>query len=716
MSESRHLDRQIQATQMRLRQLQQQAEVGELQNPLLTEAIAQLSLSLEELQVGTEKLHQQNEALQTANERLVQQVAERTQELTQANRLLQDNVNRLQRLAANVPGMIYQYILRANGSEAFTYVSPRCREIYELEPEELLQDFDQVWAMIHPEDAERVRQVNFNSAQQLLSFDIEFRLLPPSGTLRWVRAISQPEQQPNGDVIWDGFVVDISDRKRAGQKIQEQATLLDIASDAIFACDLDQQILYWNQGAEHLYGWTAMEAIGQQANVLLQEDATKIAEIMQTLLEQGEWRGEIQKVTKAGEIVIVEGRWTLVRDEARQPKAILKVNTDITAKKSLEAQFYQSQRLESVGTLAGGIAHDLNNVLTPILVMSQLIRSQNTPPEPESQEMLQVIEASAKRGANLVKQILMFTRGTDGQRVPTNLNSLLQEVANITQQTFPKSIQIQENIPKQALGQVLADPTHLHQVLMNLCVNARDAMPNGGVLTLALESFYVDELFAKMVLDAQVGNYLLVTVSDTGIGIPPKVRDRIFDPFFTTKPQGEGTGLGLSTVLGIVKNYGGFLQVSSELRKGTQVKVYLPILTESLPDATEQPAELPHGNGELVLIVEDDLTMQRTNQSLLTSYHYRTLVAKDGVEAIARYVKRMAEIKLVLMDIMMPNLDGISTIQALKNINPQVAIIATSGLPTHREAVLAAGARAFLGKPYTVGDLLQALSLISKQE
>jgi two-component system, cell cycle sensor histidine kinase and response regulator CckA len=557
MSESRHLDRQIQAVQVRLRQLQEQVEVGESQNLLLTEAIAQLSISLEVLQVDTEALHQQNEELQT---------------------------------------------------------------------------------------------------------------------------------------------------------------LLNIASDAIFACDLDHQILYWNQGAEHLYGWTAREAIGQKANVLLHEDATEIAEIMQILLEQGEWRGEIQKVTKAGEIVIVEGRWTLVRDEAGQPKAILKVNTDITAKKSLEAQVYQSQRLESVGTLAGGIAHDLNNVLTPILIMSQLIRSQNTPLEPESQEMLQVIEASAKRGANLVKQILMFTRGTDGQRVPTNLNSLLQEVAQITQQTFPKSIQIREDIPKQTLGQILADPTHLHQVLMNLCVNARDAMPNGGQLTLALEPFYVDELFAKMVLDAQVGHYLLVTVSDTGIGIASKVRDRIFDPFFTTKSQGEGTGLGLSTVLGIVKNYGGFLQVSGKPKKGTQFKVYLPILTETLPDATEQPAELPQGNGELVLIVEDDPAIQRTNQSLLTSYHYRTLVAKDGVEAIALYVKRMTEIKLVLMDVMMPNLDGISTIQALKNINPQVAIIATSGLPVHREAVLAAGARAFLGKPYTVGDLLQALSLIPEKE
>jgi CheY-like chemotaxis protein len=251
---------------------------------------------------------------------------------------------------------------------------------------------------------------------------------------------------------------------------------------------------------------------------------------------------------------------------------------------------------------------------------------------------------------------------------------------------------------------------------MNLCVNARDAMPNGGRLTLALEPFYVDELFAKMVLDAQVGHYLLVTVSDTGMGIPPKVRDRIFDPFFTTKPQGEGTGLGLSTVLGIVKNYGGFLQVSSELRKGTQVKVYLPILTENLSDATKQAAELPQGNEELVLIVEDDPAIQQANQSLLASYHYRTLVAKDGVEAIALYVKQMAEIKLVLMDIMMPNLDGISTIRALKNIDPQVTIIATSGLPTHREAVLAAGARAFLGKPYTVGDLLQALSLIPELE
>jgi CheY-like chemotaxis protein len=343
--------------------------------------------------------------------------------------------------------------------------------------------------------------------------------------------------------------------------------------------------------------------------------------------------------------------------------------------------------------------------------MSQLIRLQKPNLEAKLQEMLKVIEQSAKRGANMVKQILTFARDMEKECAPLATTPLLREIIQIMQQAFPKSIEIRENIPAQSLAQVAADPTHLHQVLMNLCINARDAMLNGGVLTLSAENFYVDEVFAQMILDAQVGSYLLITIADTGTGIPTEVRDRIFDPFFTTKAQGEGTGLGLSTVLGIVKNYGGFVQVSSEMGEGTQFKVYLPIVEGTLPDEIGQPSELPQGEGELVLIVEDDPAVQLANQSLLESYHYRTLLAKDGIEAIALYAKHKEAIQIVLMDIMMPNLDGISAVRTMKTMNPQVNIIAVSGLSAHRDAVLAAGAKIFLAKPYSVEDLLQGLSI-----
>lgn len=500
-----------------------------------------------------------------------------------------------------------------------------------------------------------------------------------------------------------------AEHKLAEQKIREQAALLDIASDAIMVRDLEHHIIYWNQGAERLYGWQAAEAIGQKVNELLRSDTGQVSNMMKTLFDQGEWQGELVKITKMGSEVIVEARWTLVRHAEGEPKSILSVETDITGKKQLEAQFLRAQRLESLGTLAGGIAHDLNNILTPILVMPKILQLRQPQLDERSLELLKTIEESAQRGANMVKQILTFTRGTGGERIPLAVAPLLQEVIKVIEQTFPKAIAIREEIPSQSLSKVAADSTHLHQVLMNLCVNARDAMPNGGVLTLSLEPYFIDQTFVQSNLDAQVGHYVLITIADTGIGIPPEVRDRIFDPFFTTKAHGQGTGLGLSTVLGIVKSYGGFVEVWSEVGKGTQFKVYLPI-TEEIFEQPPQGIALPQGQGELVLIVDDDPVIQRTHQALLEGHNYSTLIAKDGIEAISLYGKYKDEIKIILIDVMMPNMDGSTAIRILRKISPTIKIIAMSGLSSNKEAILAAGASKFLAKPFSVEDLLSIIA------
>lgn len=601
-------------------------------------------------------------------------------------------------------------ICQTNADGICLYTNVRWQEMSGLSFEDCLGNG---WLqVVHPED----RQMIFTAWEAFIQGGSEclpeFRLLTSQGEVRWISARVAAMKSAMGDTI--GYVSineDITDRKQAEQKIREQAALLDIASDAIFVRDLDHQIFYWNQGAERLYGWSAAEAIGQQARELLQEPTAQIAEIVQTLLDQGEWRGEIHKMTKAGKEVIVDAHWTLVRDEVGQPRSILAVSTDITERKQIEAQFYQAQRLESLGTLASGIAHDLNNVLTPILAIAQLLRLKPLNLDARSQEMLRVLEDSAKRGANMIKQILTFTRGTGEKRVPLQVAPLLLEVIQVVQQTFPKTITVRDNIPNPFCGLVSADPTHLYQVLMNLCVNARDAMSNGGTLTLSVENCFVDAVFAQMNLHAQIGNYVLITIADTGTGIPAELRDRIFEPFFTTKEPGKGTGLGLSTVLGIVKDYGGFVQVSSEVGQGSQFKVYLP----AIEGATEEPIqseELLDGHGELVLIVDDDIAVQRANQSLLEHHQYTTLVASDGIEATALYAKYQDEIKVVLIDVMMPNMDGVTTVRILQKINPQVKIIAISGLSTNREPILAAGANAFLLKPYTLEDLLQSLRVL----
>lgn len=504
--------------------------------------------------------------------------------------------------------------------------------------------------------------------------------------------------------------IDISERKLAEAKILEQAALLDITTDAICVRDLENKILFWNKGAEHLYGWQADEALGKNASELLfREPSPEVQTALLNVISQGNWQGELNKVTKAGKDIVVASRWSLVCDEQGRPKSILTVDTDITQKKHLEAQLFRTQRLESIGTLASGIAHDLNNILTPILAGAQLLPLKFPDADERTQHLLEIIEINAKRGADLVKQVLSFARGVEGKRITLQVKHLIVEVAKILKETFPKSIEVYTDIPAN-LWMVSGDSTQLHQVLMNLCVNARDAMPNGGRLTIAAENLLIDENYARMNLEAKQGSYIMVSVSDTGVGIPEENLDRIFEPFFTTKGIGQGTGLGLSTVLGIVKSHGGFINVYSELERGTTFKVYLPAVADLETPSCDNFIP-PGGHGELILIVDDEPSIQDITKTSLETHQYQALVAGDGVEAIALYAKNADKISAVLMNIMLPVLDGLTTIRTLKKINPQVKIIATSGLISKSKLneIVNTGANSFLAKPYTVNELLLAL-------
>jgi PAS domain S-box-containing protein len=498
------------------------------------------------------------------------------------------------------------------------------------------------------------------------------------------------------------------ERKQAEQKIREQAALLDITTDAILVRDRENQILFWNKGAEQMYGWKADDVLGKNANELLYKETSSQLEVaLKTVLEIGEWQGELPQVTKDGKKIIVESCWTLVRDEVKQPKSILTVNTDITQKKLLEAQFLRAQRLESIGTLASGIAHDLNNVLTPILMTAQLLETQIH--DERSKRLLPILVTNAKRGANLVKQVLSFARGLEGKFTILQIKHLISEIKQIAKQTFPKSIEIYTSIP-QYLGTVFGDATQLHQVLMNLCVNARDAMPDGGTLSISAENLFIDQNHAKMNLDAQVGPYIVISVADTGTGIPPEILDRIFEPFFTTKEIGKGTGLGLSTVIGIIKSHGGFVKVYSEVGRGTEFKVYLPEAEVDQITPVED-LELPTGKGELILVVDDEAAIRDITKTSLETYNYRALTASDGIEAIALYAEHRQEISVVLTDMMMPSMDGATTIRTLRKIEPHVKIVAVSGLVSKDKLaqVASIGVKTFLAKPYTTKELLTTL-------
>ncbi|MBD1920102.1 response regulator [Microcoleus sp. FACHB-831] len=522
------------------------------------------------------------------------------------------------------------------------------------------------------------------------------------------------------------------ERKQAEQKIREQAALLDVATDAIFVQDRDNKILFWNKGAERLYGWKATDALGKNAvqllyskilptkedfgasfvnsNSNLSSDRFPPTDIQKTLAEKGEWQGELHQFNRDGKEVIVSSRWTLVRDEQAQAKSILVVNTDITSSKQLEAQFLRAQRLESIGTLAGGIAHDLNNVLTPIMMAIQLLEAQVT--DERSLRLLPILKNNTKRGAALVKQVLSFARGIEGERTVLQVRHLISEIKQIAKQTFPKSLEFYTDIP-QDLWTVSGDATQLHQVLMNLCVNARDAMPVGGTISICAENLIVDQNYARMNIEAKVGAYIVLTVSDTGTGMPKDILDRIFEPFFTTKEIGKGTGLGLSTVLGIVKSHGGFIKVTSDVGRGTQFKVYLPAV-EATETQYREDLELPKGNGELVLVVDDEVAICEVTKTSLETYGYRVLTASDGIEAIATYAQKKSDISVVLLDMMMPSMDGATTIRTLQKINPYVKIIAISGITANEKIAKNAGStvKTFLSKPYTSKKLLKTINLV----
>ncbi len=620
---------------------------------------------------------------------------------------LRESEKRFRSLSESSPMGIFQ----ADTQGQCTYVNAQWQEISSLTLEQSLGDG---WMQaIQEEDREVVLAQWRDCVQNKRNFSGEFRLINRHGDEFWISIRAAAISNEVGEAI--GFVgthEDISDRKQAETIILEQAALLNIATDAIMVRNLDQQVLFWNKSAERLYGWTAAEVLHCNINELFKTTpATELTQAITTVVEKGEWQGELVKTKKDGTETVVASRWTLVRDEQGQPKSILTVDTDITDKKSLEKQFLRAQRMESLGTLAGGIAHDLNNILTPILAAAQLLPLTLPNLDERNQHIVQMLVDSSRRGSDLVQQILSFARGMDGQRAVLQVGHLLAEVVNIARQTFPKNIEIERDISTRDLWTVAADATQLHQVFMNLCVNARDAMPHGGTLSITAENLLADENYVRMNLDARVGPYVVITVSDTGLGMSLEVIERIFDPFFTTKGEGKGTGLGLSTAIGIIKSHGGFIDVHSEVGTGSRFKVYLPAAESEVPPPSAAPSSNLMGDGELILTVDDEASIREITKISLEAFNYQVITAKDGIEALSLFAKQHQDIRFVMLDLMMPSLDSATIIRTLQRIDPQVQIITMSGLASNESLVnnTSQNVKAFLAKPFTAQDLLQTL-------
>lgn len=499
-------------------------------------------------------------------------------------------------------------------------------------------------------------------------------------------------------------------QQRADERIREQAALIDQASDAILVCDLADRITFWSRGAEALYGWAAAETTGRAVGELLspaRPDGLEVAS--RAVVATGAWSGELTQVTRDGREVLVSSRWTLLRDAAGRPRSKLVLNTDITERKKTEEKLLRAQGLENIGRLAGGIAHDLNNILAPLTMGADLLGRSYT--DPSSQALLTTMQASIQRGTDLVRQILSFSRGLDTERHPVQLAALIGELSRLFQQTFPRSITLHTSVPE-TLWLVHADGTQLHQVLTNLCVNARDAMPHGGQLRITASNRWLDEAEARQTQGLPPGRYVVLEVEDTGTGIAPEVLGRVFDPFFTTKEHGKGTGLGLSTAQGIVRNHGGRIGVESQVGRGTRFAVYLPACEATATGGpAPEPRELPGGQGELLLVIDDEEALRHIAQLTLSAAGYQVVTAQHGAEAVALYARRPREFRAVLTDLMMPVMDGSATVVALERLNPDVRVIVFSGLLSGAETAQSFGpvVKAFLPKPYSVEALLTTL-------
>lgn len=511
---------------------------------------------------------------------------------------------------------------------------------------------------------------------------------------------------------------EVAERKQAEAHVREQAELLNKASDAIVALDLEHRITYWNASAERLYGWSASEVLGRPIQDLkLSTSLEHFAAARTELFANGEWRGEFEVRTKDGTSKFISSAWSLVRGHDDQPRSILAIDTDITERKKLEMELLRAQRMESIGMLAGGVAHDLNNALAPVLMATELLQSGCT--DPQQRHLLGLIRAGADRGAAMVKQVLTFARGAEGKRGHVQVKHVLREIEDLARQTFPKSISLQTE-PTRDLWPLLADPTQLHQVLLNLCVNARDAMPLGGKLILSATNMEVDESYARMISpEMKPGPFVVLSVTDTGTGMPPEVCARIFDPFYTTKSSEKGTGLGLSTVQSIVKNHGGFVTVRSTLGVGTEFKVHLPAEAgAAVHAATPAKPTRPMGAGELILVVDDEAAIRNIAAQTLQTFGYRVLTAADGAQAVAICAQHREHLRVMLVDMSMPIMDGNAAIHAVRTLAPNVKAIAASGLdPSSRETSTAQRviADATLNKPYSADELLQAVHDVLKQ-
>ena len=473
-------------------------------------------------------------------------------------------------------------------------------------------------------------------------------------------------------------------------------------------------IQYVNPSFALACGYGHEQLRGQTMRILNSGATTpeQYRELWDTITSGRVWRGQFCNRRSTGDLFWERESIFPMRDDGGRITHFVTVKEDITELRELEDHLRRSQRMEAVGTLASGIAHDLNNILSPMLLLPELLKE--SVKGEKDVELLDLIAQGAQRASDVVKQLLTFIRGSGGERVPLHLRHLLNEFQSLLAETFPREIVLHFDVSPNLLP-VLGETTQLHQVLLNLCMNSRDAMPGGGTITVHAANTVVDAELARVSPLAKPGPHVLISVTDTGHGMTPKVMERVFDPFFTTKGIGAGTGLGLSTALGIVRSHGGFMTVSSKPNEGATFRIYLPgAHSDSLAPSRVATTGLPEGNSELILIVDDEPSIRGATRMALETHGYRALVASGGADGLVLFRQHASEISLVLTDVMMPGMSGVAMLREMLAIEPRLRALVMTGMTSNsnRVEIAALGVGEPLAKPFRPRDLIAAVQRV----
>ncbi len=629
------------------------------------------------------------------------------QERKQAEEALRASEEKYRLLVENQNDLV----VKVDPEGRFQYACPSYCELFGKTERELLgQPF---LPLVHEEDRSLIARAMEGLYSPPYTAYIEQRALTQKGW-RWLawsgRAVLD---EGNRVVAIIGMGRDINDRKLAEEALcQSEArhrAIMEQSADGICLIDLEtQHIFEANLAFAEMLGYRQNEILGFRNHDLIADDPEEIDRRFREIL-RSKTPLSFERTYRRKDGSLLDAWLKASVISYGETRMICVLARDLTEKKALEAHLLRAQRLEAVGLLAGGIAHDLNNILTPIMINLELLQAKLT--DSSSQRLVSSIASSSQRAADIVRQILTFSRGIAGERMLISPKHLLKEMEQLVKETFPKSIQVEVAVEKD-IWVLSGEFTQLHQVLLNLCLNARDAMEKGGHLTLSAQNFLLDETYAQMHPETQPGPYVVLAVADTGMGIPPSHRKQIFDPFFTTKERDKGTGLGLSTVAATVRGHGGFIQVHSEVGRGSTFQVYLPASPgQAQGEVREEKLPLPQSQAELILLVEDESSLRETAQTVLEAYGYQVLAASDGAEAVGLYAQHLGQIQAVITDMAMPIMDGIATIRALAKMDPSVKVIAISG--TDQDPAVAAISRgtikAFLQKPFTAEIMLRTL-------